>query len=223
MMGLLKGYWFARCQASKIRDLWWVRRCYPGFRKYIAVFRSEYRSCNPFHLVRDYFLAKGERENGIYGETPLRTMEALARECAITERDCVFDLGCGRAMALCFISYLTGCKGVGIDLIPTFIEKSKLIHSRISDAPSLLFLCKDYVLCDLTQATCIYLYGTCLEDKRIYELVDVLRELSSSVKIVTVSYPLTDYSQDFTVVKRWKGEFPWGSTELYLNRSKKVI
>lgn len=223
MSFLSDGYWFARSQFWRACNCCDVYLRYPDFKQYLKAFRSQYRSCSPFALVREYFNARGERMSAVYGETPLRTLATLAKECELTGSDHVVDLGCGRGAALFFLSHLTGCKGLGVDLIPLFIEKARVIQSQAAISLPVEFLCEDYFSVDLSKATCIYLYGTCLEDEQIKGLIRSFDSLLPMTKIVTVSYPLSDYSQDFRVHKSWKGEFAWGSTDFYLQYKNRPL
>ena len=78
-------------------------------------------------------------------------------------------------------------------------------------------ICADILDADLSQATAIYLFGTCLPDPVIEKLVQRFCQLSSSTKIMTVSFPLSDYSSAFKTLKEFIGSFPWGKTTIFLN------
>jgi hypothetical protein len=81
----------------------------------------------------------------------------------------------------------------------------------------LCFSCADFLTADLSQATVIYLYGTCLKDTTIDALADRFSTLSKEVKIITVSFPLSDYSSSFVTRQSFIASFPWGKGEVYLN------
>jgi len=70
---------------------------------------------------------------------------------------------------------------------------------------------------DLKKATVIYLYGICLEEDVIAKLACNFNGLQPRTKVITVSYPLTEYSNLFTVTKAFTARFPWGKAEVYLN------
>ncbi|HEY5234992.1 MAG TPA: class I SAM-dependent methyltransferase, partial [Rhabdochlamydiaceae bacterium] len=82
------------------------------------------------------------------------------------------------------------------------------------------FKCQDMQKVNFTGATAIYLYGTCLDDEVIKALVRRFEKLPPSVQIITVSYPLSDYSPQFQVRKQFTVNFPWGEGDVYVNSRK---
>lgn len=153
---------------------------------------QQLRRVNPYRLSRAY----------PYGETPLMTLRAIADRCRLTSQDYGIDLGCGRGRSTHFLAQYTGCQMHGIDWCPELLPPS---HQRVT------FACEDICSADLTKATFIYLYGTCLEDQQIELLTQKL--LSSKAKIVTISYAIEGLrcTDQFTV------SFPWGKTEAYVH------
>ena len=91
--------------------------------------------------------------------------------------------------------------------------------SSLSQTLPVTFRCEQMHLSDFSQATAIYLYGTCLSDEDILQLVQKLEVLPPSVKIITVSYPLSDYSSNFRTTKQFSASFPWGEGEIYLQQT----
>ena len=69
---------------------------------------------------------------------------------------------------------------------------------------------------DLTKASVIYLYGTCLKDEAISTLLFSFKELKKGTKVVTVSYPLSDYTDAFVLKKKFIASYPWGKTEVFI-------
>ncbi len=126
-------------------------------------------------------------------------------------------MGCGRGKGVFFLSYLAHCSVIGVDWVPTFIQKAREIALLASPPLPVTFFCQDMFDVDFSSVTCIYLYGTCLEDEEIVKLISCFEALESSVKIITVSYPLSDYSKRFTIQKQWTSFFPWGEAEIYVN------
>lgn len=153
----------------------------------------------------------------VYGETPLTTLDKIARECGILSDDKVYELGCGSGRTLFWLRAFVKCQVVGIDFLPIFIQKGRKIQRWLRfDRTD--FLLKDLGEVDYSDATVLYLYGTCLDDSQIQRLVDCFSKLKPGTRVITVSYPLTDYSPDFILVKQFSAHFPWGRAEVYLNR-----
>src|SRR5207253_2734624 len=138
-----------------------------------------------------YLLQKGEEDPYTYGETPLSTLDVIVKHCHITATDTVFELGCGRGRTCFWMNQFVGCRVVGIDYIPEFIQRANRIRSRF-DLVDVQFREEDILNSQLTGATVIYLYGTCYSTPFIQTLIKNFALLPRGTKIITVSYPLSD-------------------------------
>lgn len=176
---------------------------------------------NPFAISKRFLQKRGDQNVYAYGETPLTTLEEIAKECKITAKDTVFELGCGRGRACFWLNTFLGCKVVGIEYIPEFIERAEAIRNKFN-VNNVEFRKQDMLQADLTGATVIYLYGTCLEETEIKKLIEKMKKLPSGTKIITISYPLTDYASEplFEVMKRFQARYPWGMADVYLQIRK---
>lgn len=181
--------------------------------------KAAYLFRNPYRMVRKQRETAGEKDVYQYGETPIHTMEKIAHMVPIQKGDLVYELGSGRGRTSLFLASKVGCSVVGFELLPAFAETANRIAGRCSlDAK---FYIADFLKLKwdvLPQV--IYLYGTCLEDKQIRKLVAAWESFPPDVRIVTVSYPLSDYSSKFFVERNWEGEYLWGKATIYLNRVK---
>lgn len=157
-----------------------------------------------------YKIAKG------YGITPLTTLDHIACECRLLSKDIVYDLGCGTGRTVFWLASFIGCQAIGIDRVDTFIDHASKVKNTLH-VHNAAFLKEDFLKADLSQATAIYLYGTTLDETAIQALIQRFLTLKPGTKIITVSYPLTDYSDQFEVKKQFKGSFPWGMADIYLN------
>lgn len=200
-----------------IREANEVRRHFPGFIPYEKAFKRTYRFCNPFRICRQFLQQRGLKLIDAYGETPLPVFAQIAKECSLSQGDTVIEMGCGRGRGVFFLSYLLSCRVIGIDWVPFFIEKANLILNSCSPRLFASFQCKEMSSVDFSVASVIYLYGTCLSDEEICLLVGRFELLPSSVKIITVSYPLSSYSPKFRIIKQFTAYFPWGKADVYWN------
>lgn len=176
---------------------------------------------NPFSISKRFLIKRGDEEVYAYGETPLTSLEAIAEECQIKPSDVVFELGCGRGRTCFWLRSLIGCSTVGIDYIPAFIERADRIVSKLK-LDRMTFRNEDFIDSDFSGGSVFYLYGTCLDDAFIENLVLKLSKLPSGTKIITVSYPLTDYDSTnaFEVMKRFPVTFNWGVGDVFLHLVK---
>ncbi len=193
------------------------RRFYPvnGYGRKDLYLLRHYLLESPFGISKRYAAQQGYIGDYTYGETPLTTLEKMSKECGVHSRDVVYELGCGRGRSCFWLQHFISCKVFGVEIIPAFIKKAQSVKKRFN-TEDVKFLCQDMLEVDLTKATVIYYYGTCAEDEFIRRLSKKFEKLSPKTKIITVSFPLTDYSDAFKIVKRFKGQFPWGETDVFL-------
>jgi SAM-dependent methyltransferase len=194
-----------------------LRSRFSTFLTFENALNQAYRLHSPFHICKEFLECNGEKFSDTYGETPLPVLAKIAQECTLNSEDVFFDLGCGRGRGAMFLSHLTGCRSVGIDWIPFFIRTAQNIVSSVSPRLSANFLCSDMLTADFSEATVIFLYGTCLSEEAIGSLVLRFERLSPGTKVITVSYPLKDYNARFHILKQFTAEFPWGNGEIYIN------
>jgi len=171
---------------------------------------------NPFRISRRFLKQKGEEEIYAYGETPLSTLEQICQEFDVSSEDIVFELGCGRGMTCFWLNIIWGCDVVGIEYIPEFVATAqRAVHQF--QLKSIRFRLDDMFETDLTGATVIYLYGTCLKEEEIQRLANKFAKLPQGTKIITTSYSLAEYSHALSVSKELQGRFAWGTTDVFLH------
>lgn len=194
-------------------------RYYPhlDFAKIDTALLFSYLFSNPFRISKHFLKEKEEDEVYTYGETPLTSLELIARKCQITAQDVVFELGCGRGRACFWLNQIVGCSVVGIDYVPSFIAKAEKIKN-LFQVQRLSFRLEDFLQADFKDATVVYLYGTCLSDNQIELLIKQLSKLPKGTKIITISYALKDFQPDapFRIITQFPATFTWGETDVYL-------
>ena len=206
---------------------------YPNvnFAKIDSALLLSYLFLNPYHISSRFLSQKGEEELFTYGETPLTTLERIAHNSGITSQDVVFELGCGRGRTCFWLNQFIGCSVVGVDFVPTFIEKGNKIKKRFQ-VKGVSFRLEDFLqpkLCETNLnvnlnffqgATVIYLYGSCLSAKEIRHLISLFTTLPEGTTVITVSYPLTDYQSKapFTITKQFPALFTWGEAEVFVQK-----
>ncbi|HSX04066.1 MAG TPA: class I SAM-dependent methyltransferase [Rhabdochlamydiaceae bacterium] len=171
---------------------------------------------NPYQISRKYLQKQGATDIHTYGETPLTTMRHIVQECGIDSHDFVLEMGAGRGRTSFFLNQYVGCKVHAIERIPKFVKMAQKVAQRWA-CKNIQFSCTDMGAADFKEATVIYLYGSALSDQEIQELIKKFDGISPKTKIITISYPLSDYSKKFVTVKQFAASFPWGEADVYLN------
>lgn len=208
-----------------------------NFKEYLRVIYRYYRSWpfakadlslilmyffdNPFSINRRFFTHRTNSQEYTYGETPLTSLDSIAKEARITPQDVVYELGSGRGRTCFWLNHFMRCKVVGIELIPAFIQRAKRIQRKLK-IKGVEFKESDFMKADLHAATVVYLYGTCLEDTTIKKLISHFKSLKKGTRIITVSYPLSDYAEpdQFEIMKRFAVPFTWGEADVYVQIKK---
>lgn len=200
-----------------------VAKYYPinQFAKIDLLLLKQYLFKNPFKISKKFLMQKGEENVYAYGETPLSTFDIMMRKANLTADDCLFELGCGRGRTCFWAHSIIGCRVVGIEWLPAFIEKAQKVQSQCN-VNRIEFRQEDFKKSSLIGATVIYLYGTCLEDEAISKVAENCMELPVGTKIITVSYPLNDYAKEpvFEVMHRFPAQFTWGEADVYIQLRK---
>ena len=160
---------------------------------------------NPYAICRRYRM-------GVYGETPLKTLAQLAQFAHITYEDHLFELGCGRGISALYFASLYCHRVTAIDSVPIFIKKARMVQYKY--LIPIEFRCENYLYSDLSKASCIYLYGTCLKEE---DIVQLCQNIPQKVRVITISYPLAEYDAQFQTLNSQNVLFPWGETRAYLN------
>ncbi|MBY0528695.1 MAG: class I SAM-dependent methyltransferase [Rhabdochlamydiaceae bacterium] len=178
--------------------------------------KKSYRWINPYRISNQFLRSQGFAQRDLYGETPLSTLQQVALALKLTSEDHLFELGCGRGRGVFFLRCLYGCEVTGIDWHPTFISRAQKI-APLDTQNRTHFTCSDFMQADLSQATVIYLYGTCLQDEEIHLFCQRLSECALLKYVATVSFPLCDYDPLFKTLSVFSASFPWGDADLFIN------
>lgn len=176
--------------------------------------RDPYKICQ--HYLRDF---PNERVQKIYGETFFTTLETIATAINLSERDVIYDLGCGRGRSIFWFNAMYRCRAVGVEINPVFVAQARKIQKRLG-IDGVDFLLADLMDVDYDDATVLYLYGTAFNNNAIARLIDRFATLRKGTRIVCVSYPLTRYTDAslFELEQTIKGKFLWGDTDIYIHR-----
>jgi SAM-dependent methyltransferase len=193
------------------------------------VILSQYWLDSPFAISKRYLQLKLEPDIYQYGETPLLTIEKIAKRAHITERDHVFELGSGRGRCAFWLAHFRACSVTAIEQIPDFVDFSrKLVGENSFLSGKLHFIGGDFLSMDLSRATAIYLYGTKMTNTQIESLIFNLAKVRPGTTIITVSYSLNEIIAEsknhgllkeyFPIIAQFEGEFLWGKATVFIQK-----
>jgi hypothetical protein len=169
-----------------------------------------YLFANPYSICRRFFQNKREKNIHVYGETPLTLWAKIAKNAKIIRSDRLVDLGCGRGRICFWTSIWLGCSTTGVDWVPSFINRGRFLTwlFRISH---LQFDCSGISHISLKDATVVYLYTYHPDEEKID-----FNQMCSGGRVITVSEPLM--KKGFVIDKSMKAVFPWGETDVFINK-----
>jgi len=178
---------------------------------------AKYRFRSPYRISKDYLQNLGEEEIHTYGETPLPTIAKIIQEARLSSSDFFVEMGSGRGRISFFISHFVGCTVWAIERIPTFVEIAKKLAAQFY-CSNISFFCQDMTKMDISFATIVYFYGLCLPKEKLQNAIQCLENMVLGSKVITVSYPLCEYTPYFEVEKRFLGKLPWGEAAFFINK-----
>ncbi len=185
---------------------------YPKFARADLALLSLYFFQNPFKISRKFHQKRGDEEVYVYGETPLTTLDLIAQKGDIQSSDVVYELGSGRGRTAFWLWGVLGCKVFAIEEIPDYVTYANQIVQR-QKLENIAFINNDFLKTQLSKGNVFYLYGSALSDDTITALA---ARFKKGDKIITVSYPLTDYHPDFRVTHQFPAPFTWGWADVYI-------
>ena len=176
--------------------------------------RSPYKICQRY--LRDL---PDHRVQKIYGETFFTTLETIARAVNLTDKDVIYDLGCGRGRAVFWFNAIYKCRAVGVEIFPVFVTEARSIKTRLR-LDGVEFIYANLMDIDYDDATVIYFYGTAFNDDAIAAVTKHFKKLKRGTRVVSVSYALADHTNTrlFETEQKIRGKFLWGETDIFIQR-----
>lgn len=174
---------------------------------------------NPYRVSKRYISKnKMDEDIHVYGETPLSTFEKIISECNLSQDHKFLELGSGRGKCSFWLSQEIGCEVTAIEQI-SFFYKTASFLARLFKIKKLNFICGDMLSDDFTFAgfDFIYMFGSSWKDDDILKLINKIKK-EKKLRIITISYPLSDYDNCFKTLKTVEVSFPWGNTLCFFNR-----
>jgi precorrin-6B methylase 2 len=141
----------------------------------------------------------------VFVPTPQEVVEKMLELAKVTDKDVVYDLGCGDGRIVCTAARKYKCKAMGIDIDPDRIKDSEATKKKLSaDAQKLVTIKKgDIFKQDLSGASVITLY--LLPDLNV-KLVPQLKKLKAGSRIVSHAFDMKGYKPDKTITVKTKDD-----------------
>jgi SAM-dependent methyltransferase len=120
--------------------------------------------------------------------TPREVVERMLALASVDASDTVFDLGCGDGRVLIGAAASRGCRGVGVDIEPYWVERSRANAELAGVAHLLTFHVRDALSTDLSDASVVFLYlvhwSTQLMAARLFQ------QVSPGTRVVSHGFPI---------------------------------
>ena len=141
----------------------------------------------------------------VFVPTPQEVVEKMLELAKVTDKDVVYDLGCGDGRILCTAARKYKCKAVGWDVDPDRIKDSEASKKKEKEDIQKLITIKkgDIFKQDLSGASVITLY--LLPDLNV-KLVPQLKKLKAGSRIVSHAFDMKGYKPDKTITVKTKDD-----------------
>lgn len=199
-----------------------VVRYYPNawFRRADLRCLLPYLLRNPYRICQRYLRSlPDDRVQKIYGESFFTTLDTIAKAVNLSEKDVIYDLGCGRGRSVFWFHAMYKCRAVGVEIFPLFVTQARKIKKKLG-MDGVEFIYGNLMDLDYDDATIIYFYGTAFTNEAVAKLMSRFNTLKAGTRVVSVSYPLPDYTDElaFELEQKIKGKYLWGYADIYIQR-----
>ena len=173
----------------------------------------------PWRLSQNFYAERAASDIHCFGETPLVTLARIQRRAGICSHHKVLEVGSATGRNCFWLATVIGCRVVGLEHIPGFVSRADRVVSQTGCSERVRFISGDMGDSLPGEPDVIYLYGSNLEDELIVRFAQRCREKGEGVRVITVSYPLTDYLPDaYQLLDSFPAMFTWGVTTVYVQK-----
>jgi SAM-dependent methyltransferase len=129
-----------------------------------------------------------------YVATSNEVAAAMLRVANVTERDVVYDLGCGDGRIVIMAAQAHHARGVGIDINPDLIQRARVNADQLGVGASVRFEVEDLFETDFHDATVVALY--LIPSMNVRLRPKLLKELKPGSRIVSHNFDMGDWMPD---------------------------
>jgi cyclopropane fatty-acyl-phospholipid synthase-like methyltransferase len=125
-----------------------------------------------------------------YVPTPQPVVDAMLKLAGVTDKDVVYDLGCGDGRIPITAAQKFGARGVGIDIDPKRIEEANENAKAAGVTDKVKFLTEDLFQSDISDATVVTLYLLPSLNERL--MPKLKKDLKPGTRVVSHAFSMGD-------------------------------
>jgi SAM-dependent methyltransferase len=126
-----------------------------------------------------------------YVPTPQSVVERMLQLAEVSDKDLVYDLGCGDGRIVITAAQKFGARGVGVDIDPERVAESAAYARRAGVARLVSFKLQDAMTVDVSKATVVTLYLLSASNLKLRPLLT--RQLAPGARIVSHAFNMGDW------------------------------
>ncbi len=191
--------------------------------------RLIYLLCSPWAISRHFLKQIGQdgAQQG-YGETPLVTLQAVASRLELSSSDKLLELGSGTGRNCVWLADRYGCKVVGIEQVPRFVEVGQRLANRCFDqnekpgeplSKQVSLFCGDMFTLDMVRWQKVYVDCTAMSPSCIRRVAMLCAGLPDGATVITVNASLAQLMPErFQLETAFPGLFLWGWSDIRIQK-----
>jgi ubiquinone/menaquinone biosynthesis C-methylase UbiE len=123
--------------------------------------------------------------------TPTNVVDRMLALAEVTDRDLVYDLGCGDGRIIIAAAKQRGARGLGVDIEPHWVETAQVNAKQAAVEHLVEFKVQDAMTLDLAPATVIMLYLVQWSTTKVQPLIRSM--VKPGTRIVSHSFNMDDW------------------------------
>jgi SAM-dependent methyltransferase len=126
-----------------------------------------------------------------YVPTPQDVVDRMLKLAGVTDKDVVYDLGCGDGRIVITAAQKYGARGVGVDIDPERVSESEANARKAGVEKLVSFKLQDAMAVDVSKATVVTLYLLSASNMKLRPLLT--RQLAPGTRIVSHAFSMGDW------------------------------
>lgn len=191
---------------------------YWEYKKALRSFRKAYHGLKPFQCAVAARQAIGRQDDPslLYGEVLFEPFWDLIQSLPIANAGDFIDLGSGSGKAVMTAALSKRFdESVGVELLEPLYQLSLEAFSRLDNLIHYRLVCGNWLECDLSSASVVFINATGLFSEALETLVNILEGLSTGAIVIITTKTLS--SERFVCLSTQSIEMSWGfaTTSVY--------